>query len=285
MLKGGMLMRKRRTAALLTAAVLAFSTIIAVAAAPANAASKIAVPDRAIEYYNAYSGEDPTIDNAEWEKTSSSRIKYNKKGYVTSGVDIGSAKWTLKNNKPASVKSGSKSLGGVSTAAYSKGKLKNISFKFYDDKGRSAGTATESVTYKKSWISQISGNAGGDKYKVTYSCKFYSGSMPKTVVEKFAEPYSTVKKTYTFNKKGLLTKVRSKYDSQTFKYKFDKKGRVIERITYEDGIPAYKCVYKYGGSAVKDKKTYMAVMNGPDLLGFFRDVRPSAFPLLAKSGG
>ena len=277
-------MRRRRAVALFTAAVLTVTAVIAISAVPVNAANtKTEIPNKVIVYYNDYSGEKPTVKNAEWKKDGSYRFKYSKKGFITydSGCSI---KWTVKNNKAAKAVAGSKSIQAISTSTYNKGKLKKVLYKLYDENGKLDEKGSEQYSYKKDWISNISGSIYGKKYKISYTYKFYSNGLPKTVVEKYADPDLSLKTTYSFNKKGLLTKEKSEYLNNTFKYKYDDKGRVIEKITYDDGTPWYRTVYKYDGKTARDKKTYMAVINYPDFHNPVRDVKPDTNPAVLVGG-
>ena len=276
-------MRKKRIMALFTTFALTFMLVITVSTAQVNAAkTKYEVPSKTIEYNDEYVGADPSLDTAVWKKGGSIKFDYNKKDFVTK-YDALKYKWTInKKGKPTKVKAGSKEFGASSTGTYKNGRLSSAVFRMYSKKGALTGKSSETYKYKKGWVSKVSGNINGYSYSASYTYKFYNSGVPKKVTETFKAYGETTKQIYYFNKKGLLTKVKYDGFSMKFKYKYDDAGRVIEKISLDDGMPIYRTVYKYDGKTTKDLKTYMAVMNSPDFDGAVRDVLPSAYPLLAK---
>ena len=277
---------RRRLLTLFISVTLMMTLIISSSAVTVSAAKKYDAPYKVVEYFNEYEGEDPTLDNAVWKKADTDKIKYNSKGDVTA-YDAEKFKWDYKSGKPAKVVAGGVKFGAKSTGTYKKGKLKSATFKLYNKKGKVTNKGTETYKYKNGWINKISGTFSGRKYSSSYTYTFYSNKTPKKVTEKYKYDGETFKVVYSFNKKGLLTSIKTyfsktEYDKMTYTYKFDDKGRVTETIIYDDGMPLFKNVYKYDGSTVRNKKTYMAVINAPYGMPSMRDVLPSPYPLMGK---
>lgn len=274
-------MSKNRMTALLLTLAMAFTLVFSVSAVPVNAAKKIESPSKVIVYYNDYEGSNPTIDNAIWKKSDTTAFKYNSKGYVTAQGKV-KTKWTIKSKKPTKAVTGTVKQRAKSVYNYKKGKLKTATYRMYNKSGKVVLKATETYTYKKSWITKISGDKGGTKYTDSYTYTFYSNGSPKRAIEKFRAYGETYKTVFYFNKKGLLTKIKMDDFEQTFKYKYDDQGRVIEKVEYFDGDPMGKTIYKYDGSTARNKKTYMAVVNYYDYFAGLKDVLPSQYMGLAK---
>lgn len=279
-------MQKRKTISLALIAALIVTMFVGVSAEPVNAASKkYEVPDKVICYSNEATEDVDSIEKAVWKKADTSTYKYNKKGFCTAQGKV-KTKWKLKGSKPVTSKTGSKKYGGIGKASYKKGKLKKISFTVYNKKGKSIGKVTEKYSTAKSskgWIAKITGNKLGTKYSISYKYKFYSNGMPKTIKETekaYGEKYV---KTFSFNNKGLITKIKSKYESVTFQYKYSG-DRVTERYIYADGFLMNKEVFVYSGKTTKNKKTYVGVMSNScmDSFSAARDVLPQPYPWLAK---
>lgn len=264
-------MKKRRAVTLLTMAAVVFSMIFVVPVKQVAAKDKYEVPSKVKVYFNEYN------EKPDWEFTVEHNYKYNKYGYVTSIFD-NKINWTIKSGK--ATKAGTRDGYNAATYKYNKGKLSSISYKIYDENGKYSGKATEKYTYKKGWIAKVSGKNGKRTYKVTYTYDFYKdGATPRTITEKKIVSGDTLKTTYYFNKKGLLTKAKSGGLSWNFKYKYDSKGRVSQVIQSAGDMAMYKFKFKYDGTKAKDKKAYMAVFNWFEPVGAFRDTVPIAPPL------
>ena len=279
-------MQKRRFVAMALAFALVFSMFVGISTEPVSAATKkYEVPDKVIHYSNEATEDFESVENAVWKKMDADAFKYNKKGYVTK--HYWNTKWTLKGSKRVKAKSGSKKQGCISKSTYKKGKLKTITFTMYNKKGKSIGKGTEKYSTSKSskgWIAKISGNKAGTKYTITYKYKFYSNGMPKTIKETERDRGGKFVKTYSFNSKGFITKIKTKDVTIKFSYKY-KNGKVVERYGYEDGFLMCKDKFVYNGKTTKDKKTYVGTINanGMDYVSSFaRDALPPAWPWLAK---
>ena len=279
-------MQKRRFVAMALAFALVFSMFVGISTEPVSAATKkYEVPDKVIHYSNEATEDFESVENAVWKKMDADAFKYNKKGYVTK--HYWNTKWTLKGSKRVKAKSGSKKQGCVSKSTYKKGKLKTITFTMYNKKGKSIGKGTETDSTSKSskgWITKISGKKGSAKYTVTYRYKFYSNGLPKTIKETEKAYGGKYVRTYSFNSKGLVTKVKSKDMTTKYTYKYEG-GKVVERYVYMDGFLMYRDKFVYSGKKTKDKKTFVGTINANDMedvSSFVRDALAPAWPWLAK---
>lgn len=281
-------MQKRRYISLILVFALVLSMFVGLSNAQVSAAStKYEVPSKVVHYSNEAEDDLESVDKAVWKKAGSDSFKYNAKGYVTAQGKW-KTKWALKGSKRVKAKTGSKTLRAVAKSVYKKGKLTSIAFTQYNKKGKVVGKGTEKYSRTKAskgWIAKIAGNKGGTKYTITYTYKFHSNGMPKTIkeVEKaYGGKFATI---YSFNDKGLVTKVKTKYETTTFKYKYDENGRAAERYTYTDGMLMFKDVLVYSGDSTTEKKTFVGAINTNNMCNvssFVRDALAPSYPWLAK---
>ena len=280
-------MQKRRFVALTVAFALVLSIFVGVSTEQVSAASKkYEVPVKVIHYSNGAYEDDGSIEKAVWSKDDTETFKYNKKGYVTSQAGVKTS-WTLKGSKRVKATTGSKKWMGIGKSTYKSDKLQSIAFTLYNKNGSVFGRGTEkysSTRASKGWISKISGGIAGRKYTVTYAYKFYSNGMPKTIKVTEKENGETFVAIYSFNSKGLITKVKGSYDTTKYTYKY-KGGKPVERYAFSDGMLIYRDKLVYGGKYTNDRKTYVGIINTNmmnDVSLFVRDAIPPMYPLLAK---
>lgn len=279
-------MQKKRYIALTLAFALVFTMFVGFSAEQASAASgKYEVPTKVVHYYNDSDSDD--VETAVWGKAGSDAFTYNAKGYVTAQGKW-KTKWTLKGSKRVKATTGSKKLKAIAKSTYKSGKLKTIAFTQYNKNGKVTGKGTENYSNakgSKGWIAKISGNKSGTKYSIAYTYTFYSNGLPKTVKETAKVSGSKYVTVYSFNSKGLVTKIKAKYGTTTFKYKYDENGKAIERYSYEDGFLMYKDKFVYNGVRTNDKKTLIGTINtsgAGDASSFVRDALAPSYPWLAK---
>lgn len=258
-------MKKRRIISLITVTTI-FMTMIIAADASVFAAAKYEVPVKITEYSNESAAGDPV-----WKKDSSRTYKYDKKGNLKAkGKTV--YKWNYdKKKRPVKAKVKFGKASAIQT--YKKGKLSKVTY------GRNE---KETFSYKKGWISKVSGNVRGNRYSCIYAYKFYKNGTPKSVTETMKAGGKPFRTTLNYNDRGLVTMKKYKGFKETFSYEFDAEGRVSARTTYTFGIARCKTVYKYNGTKTSNRKTYMGVMNEAYDVTTVQDAVPFPYPKLAK---
>ena len=241
-----------------------------------NAAKKYELPTSTKTYSNANQWKS---DSPKWANGYKITYKYDKKGNVIK-LDRATAKWTYKKGKPVKVKSNAKTIKLTAVSTYKKGKLKESTLKY------PGGSYKLKYSYKNGWLSKCSGKLH-KKYKLvgTYTWKKHSNGMPKSLVIKNKYIGTTIKVTGKFDKKGLLTSTNDTIDGDIinkykYEYKYDSKGRVVERIVYDmyDNTPVARTVYSYGKATTSNKKVYLAIVNSDTPATLFDDAFRDVIP-------
>ena len=281
---------RKRIISLVTAVTVIMTMVIATAVVSVDAGTSYEVPVKITEWSDVSDG----TGTPKWEVGSTQTFKYDAKGNVKStsvvvynekGKVSGKwkvpVKWKYKGKKPVKVTAGGKKFKMAGVGTYNKGKLKKGVFKYYK-KGKAKTFATETYSYKKGWISKVSGKKGNTKYTVTYSNTFYGNGMPKKMKVSEKAYGETFRKTIKFNKKGLVTSSKGKEFSETVKYTYDSEGRVTEALIADDGFVLYRATYTYNGTKTSKKKVYAGIMNQYFIDHAVKDAVPVPNPYLAK---
>lgn len=205
------------------------------AAQPVDAATKYDLPSKVTNY---------KYKKGKWVKVSSSKLTYTKKGFLKTVKHSDGTKMSLKYS------------------FYKNGKLKRItcpgkeSFRF-NKKG-----FTTRYCLSSGWTFAKYRNNGTDMtgywdsdearwFKYSY-LKYPNGKIHEMHIRftNYEEPDIIT----TFDENGLLLEEYEYGYKTTYKYKFDKKGRVKSvAVSYDDGKPSY--TWKYVFSYSKAKKT------------------------------
>lgn len=270
-MRGGQLMNRKRSISLLIAVTVLFSAVMLSGVETASAASKKTyyLPVKVTRYDKQ--------DNS-WKMQHYEKYTYNSKGDVTKyQTDIGwfagvsEVKWTYRKGKPVKAVVTSKKRPDYTT------RLK------FDSKGRVSQLMTVlPLNGKKTTCGmKYSYNKKGYAYKISLinfntskrsnSFAYHKNGMAKRITQ-------DGKYSYYFNNKGLVTES----SGYTYKYAYDKKGRVKSVVLYtnENGkdVESRKLVFSYGKAKTNDRMKYVSMMSKMTGVNKMGEVSGHPFP-------